>query len=160
MFGNANDTTCQIDRGMFRQGEDQRARRRNHGPVRTERVHCADVLFQASFSAKEASGIHDTSFLGLTKHDAGIRKNLYANVLLSCGTSMFHEILERMTKELTASAPFTMKSKVVTPSELHGWLHRRRWSWVSVLPHDVSHEFHALKPWLVRLRESDRAFLS
>merc|ERR1712211_51560 len=43
--------------------------------------------------------------------------DLYANVVLSCGTTMFQGIGERMTKELTALAPSTMKIKVVAPPE-------------------------------------------
>merc|ERR1712084_73145 len=39
------------------------------------------------------------------------------NVVLSGGTTMFAGIGERMTKELTALAPSTMKIKVVAPPE-------------------------------------------
>merc|ERR1712014_63195 len=51
------------------------------------------------------------------KCDVDIRKDLYANVVLSGGTTMFAGIGERMTKELTALAPSTMKIKVVAPLE-------------------------------------------
>ena len=37
-----------------------------------------------------------------TTYILGIRKDLYANVVLSGGTTMFQGIGERMTKELTA----------------------------------------------------------
>ena len=43
---------------------------------------------QLSFG-KEASGIHDTSFQSNMKCDVDIRKDLYANVVLSGGTTMF-----------------------------------------------------------------------
>ena len=46
-----------------------------------------------------------------------IRKDLYANIVLSGGTTMYPGIGERMTKELTALAPSTMKIKVVAPPE-------------------------------------------
>merc|ERR1712122_392962 len=85
--------------------------------VGAERFRCAEVLFQPSFIAKEASGIHDTSFQSIMKCDVDIRKDLYANVVLSGGTTMFQGIGERMTKELTALAPSTMKIKVVAPPE-------------------------------------------
>merc|ERR1712032_1765139 len=75
------------------------------------------VLFQPSFIGKEASGIHDTTFQSIMKCDLDIRKDLYANVVLSGGTTMFAGIGERMTKELTALAPSTMKIKVVAPPE-------------------------------------------
>merc|ERR1712194_58222 len=75
------------------------------------------ILFQPSFIGKEASGIHDTTFQSIMKCDVDVRKDLYANVVLSGGTTMFGGIGERMTKELTALAPSTMKIKVVAPPE-------------------------------------------
>merc|ERR1712154_509951 len=66
---------------------------------------------------KEASGVHDCTFQTIMKCDVDIRKDLYANIVLSGGTTMFPGIGERMTKELTALAPSTMKIKVVAPPE-------------------------------------------
>jgi len=82
-----------------------------------ERFRCPEVLFQPSFIGKEASGIHDTTFQSIMKCDVDIRKDLYSNVVLSGGTTMFPGIGERMAKELTALAPSTMKIKVVAPPE-------------------------------------------
>jgi actin-related protein len=82
-----------------------------------ERFRCPEVLFQPSFIGKEASGIHDTTFQSIMKCDVDIRKDLYSNVVLSGGTTMFQGIGERVTKELTALAPSTMKIKVVAPPE-------------------------------------------
>jgi len=82
-----------------------------------ERFRCPEVLFQPCFIGKEACGIHDTTFQSIMKCDVDIRKDLYANVVLSGGTTMFQGIGERVTKELTALAPSTMKIKVVAPPE-------------------------------------------
>ena len=49
--------------------------------------------------------------------DVDIRKELYANVVLSGGTTMLSGMGERMTKELSALAPSTVKIKVVAPPE-------------------------------------------
>jgi len=85
--------------------------------VGSERFRCPEVLFQPSFVGKEASGMHDMTFQSIMKCDVDIRKDLYSNVVLSGGTTMFAGIGERMTKELTALAPSTMKIKVVAPPE-------------------------------------------
>jgi len=85
--------------------------------VGSERFRCPESLFQPSFVGKEASGIHDTTFQSIMKCDVDIRKDLYQNVVLSGGTTMYEGIGERMTKELTALAPSTMKIKVVAPPE-------------------------------------------
>jgi len=85
--------------------------------VGSERFRCPEVLFQPSFVGKEANGIHETTFQSIMKCDVDIRKDLYGNVVLSGGTTMFQGIGERITKELTALAPSTMKIKVVAPPE-------------------------------------------
>jgi actin-related protein len=85
--------------------------------VGSERFRCPEVLFQPTFIGKEAAGVHDTTFQSIMKCDVDIRKDLYANVVLSGGTTMFQGIGERVTKELTALAPSTMKIKVVAPPE-------------------------------------------
>jgi len=85
--------------------------------VGNERFRCPEVLFNPSLIGKEASGIHSTTFNSIMKCDVDIRKDLYANVVLSGGTTMFTGIGERLTKELTALAPSTMKIKVIAPPE-------------------------------------------
>jgi len=85
--------------------------------IGNERFRCAEVLFQPSFIGKEASGIHDCTFQTIMKCDVDIRRDLYGNIVLSGGTTMFPGIAERMTKELVALAPSTIKIKVVAPPE-------------------------------------------
>jgi len=85
--------------------------------IGNERFRTPEVLFQPSFIGKEASGIHDCTFQTIMKCDVDIRKDLYANIVLSGGTTMYPGIAERLTKELTALAPSTMKIKVVAPPE-------------------------------------------
>ena len=85
--------------------------------IGNERFRCPEVLFQPSLIGKEASGIHDCTFQTVMKCDVDIRRDLYANIVMSGGTTMYPGIAERMTKELTALAPSTMKIKVVAPPE-------------------------------------------
>ena len=60
----------------------------------------------------ESCGIHETTFNSIMKCDVDIRKDLYANTVLSGGTTMYPGIADRMQKEITALAPSTMKIKV------------------------------------------------
>jgi actin beta/gamma 1 len=85
--------------------------------IGNERFRCPEVLFQPSFIGKEAAGVHDTMFQTIMKCDVDIRKDLYNNIVLSGGSTMFPGIGERLTKEMTALAPSTMKIKVVAPPE-------------------------------------------
>merc|ERR1711926_10649 len=85
--------------------------------IKTERFRAPEVLFQPNLIGKEADGIHKLTFDSIQKCDIDIRKDLYSNVVLSGGTTMFTGIAERLTKELTALAPSTMKIKVIAPPE-------------------------------------------
>ena len=95
-----------------------------------KRFHCVKVFFQPSFTSKEANGVHDTSFM---KCDADIRKILYVNVVLSSGTTMSREHVERMTKELTTLTPSTMQIKDELPDENISTVGAERFRCVEVL---------------------------
>ncbi|TKR58276.1 hypothetical protein L596_029743 [Steinernema carpocapsae] len=83
--------------------------------VGNERFRCPEAMFQPSFLGMESAGIHETSYNSIMKCDIDIRKDLYANTVLSGGTTMYPGIADRMQKEITALAPSTMKIKIIAP---------------------------------------------
>merc|ERR1712187_621753 len=85
--------------------------------VGSERFRVPEVLFKPSLIGKEAEGIHKTLYDSIMKCDIDIRKDLYSNIVLSGGTTMFDKIDDRITKELTSLAPSTMEVKVTAPTE-------------------------------------------
>uniref|UniRef100_A0A5F8GRG7 Actin n=1 Tax=Monodelphis domestica TaxID=13616 RepID=A0A5F8GRG7_MONDO len=85
--------------------------------IGNERFRCPEALFQPSFLGMESCGIHETTFNSIMKCDVDIRKNLYANTVLSGGTTMYPGISDRMQKEITALAPSTMKIKIIALPE-------------------------------------------
>ena len=66
---------------------------------------------------KEMPGFHEITYQSILKCDIDIRKDLYSNIVMSGGTTMYPGIPERLSKEVTALAPSTMKIKVVAPAE-------------------------------------------
>jgi len=85
--------------------------------VGSERFRCPEALFQPSMLGLEAVGIHETTYNSIMKCDVDIRKDLYANTVLSGGTTMYTGIADRMHKEISALAPPTMKVKIIAPPE-------------------------------------------
>ncbi|XP_069343412.1 actin, gamma-enteric smooth muscle-like isoform X5 [Eulemur rufifrons] len=85
--------------------------------IGNERFRCPETLFQLSFIGMESAGIHETTYNSIMKCDIDIRKDLYANNVLSGGTTMYPGIADRMQKEITALAPSTMKIKIIAPPE-------------------------------------------
>jgi actin len=65
----------------------------------------------------ETPGIHETTYNSIMRCDVDIRRDLYANIVLSGGTTMFPGIADRMKKEVTALAPNSMSVKLVAPPE-------------------------------------------
>jgi actin beta/gamma 1 len=85
--------------------------------IGNERFRCPEALFQPSFLGMEAAGIHELTYNSIMKCDIDVRSDLYGNVVLSGGTTMYRGIAERMEKELKALAPSTMKIKITAPPE-------------------------------------------
>ena len=85
--------------------------------IGNERFRCPEALFQPSFLGMEANGVHETVYNSIMKCDVDIRKDLYGNIVLSGGTSMYPGIAERLEKEMVQLAPPTMKIKVIAPPE-------------------------------------------
>ena len=59
----------------------------------------------------------DMVFNMIQAADIDCRPEFYKHIVLSGGSTMFAGMGERLTKELTALAPSTMKIKVVAPPE-------------------------------------------
>jgi len=85
--------------------------------IGNERFRCAESLFQPSFLGMESMGVQETAFNSIMRCDIDIRKDLFANVVLSGGTTMYPGIADRMQKEITALAPSTIKIKIIAPPE-------------------------------------------
>ena len=85
--------------------------------VGSERFRCPEALFKPAFIGLEANGIHETVYNSIMKCDIDVRKDLYANIVLSGGTTMYEGLADRLSKEVTNLAPNSMKIKVVAPPE-------------------------------------------
>jgi len=85
--------------------------------VGNERFRCPETLFQPNFIGMEQAGIHELSYSSIMKCDVDIRKDLYGNMVVSGGSTMFPGIAERVQKEVASLAPPNIKIKVIAPPE-------------------------------------------
>jgi actin, other eukaryote len=86
-------------------------------PIGNERFRCPEALFQPKHVGLESMGIHDLVFQSIRECDLGIRKDLFSNIVLAGGSTMFEGISERLTKEIEFVAPTSMKVRVIAPQE-------------------------------------------
>jgi actin-related protein len=82
-----------------------------------ERFRCPEALFDAQPLGRTIQGVHLTTFSSIMKTDVDIRKDLYENIVLSGGTTMYPGIAERMEKELKALVPAAMQVSITAPPE-------------------------------------------
>merc|ERR1712173_21087 len=85
--------------------------------VGKERFECPELLFDPSMNGKQDCGIHTVTYSSINACDIDIRKDLYANIVLSGGSTMYEGIDKRMEKELVAVVPNTMRIKITAPKE-------------------------------------------
>jgi len=83
--------------------------------IGNKRFRCTEILFRPSLLGMDVAGIHESTYNSLMKCDIAIRKQLYGNIILSGGTTMFPGITDRMQRELTNLSPSTMKTKIIAP---------------------------------------------
>merc|ERR1719168_290467 len=85
--------------------------------IGSERFRAPETLFQPQFMGLEQEGIHKLTFSSIMKCDVDIRKDLYGNIVMSGGTTMYQGIPERVQKEVKALAPDSMTIKIIAPPE-------------------------------------------
>merc|ERR1712034_119300 len=85
--------------------------------VGTERFRTAEVLFNPAMIGKEDGGVHRLTYDSIMRCDVDIRKDLYSNIVISGGSTMFEHIDNGLKSEIEKMAPPTMKIKIVAPPE-------------------------------------------
>ena len=81
--------------------------------ISTQRFKCPEFLFNPELGGREIKSVHQLTYDSIMTCDLDVRKDLYANVILSGGTTMFTGFGERLYKEIKELAPKTMKVKVI-----------------------------------------------
>jgi len=80
-----------------------------------ERFRCPEALFKPSFVGRTSDGVHETLYNSIMKFDN--KNELYGNILLSGGSTMFPGMAERLRKEINTLAPLNMPVKIIAPPE-------------------------------------------
>ena len=85
--------------------------------IGNERFRCPETLFQPSFIGMESAGIHETTYNSIMKCNVDIRKDLYQNIVISGGSTMFPATATRMAKEMRQLVPSLLKVKIIAPPQ-------------------------------------------
>merc|ERR1712226_1040051 len=104
--------------------------------IGNERFRTPEALFQPSFLGMESVGVHEHVFNSIMRCDIDIRKDLYANNVLSGGTTMYPGIADRMQKEITALAPPERKYSVWIGGSILASLSTFQAMWITKAEYD------------------------
>ena len=86
--------------------------------IKSQRFRCPEALFKPHLvGLGDAAGYPGLVVKSIAKCDIDVRKDLFENVVLSGGTTMFPGMAERLTKELRAAGPAQLEPRVVAPPE-------------------------------------------
>ena len=85
--------------------------------VGAERFQGPEVLFNPGAIGVEAQPLDDAIVEAVRKRDVDLRRDLYANIVLSGGTTMFPGLKERLRKEIIEQIPENVEVKIVAPPE-------------------------------------------
>ena len=80
-----------------------------------EKLKCPEALFRPNFFNKSdinMRGLHDECCASIQQIDVEIRKDLYSNIVLAGGNTMFEGLPERLTKEIQKLTPSAASNKV------------------------------------------------
>lgn len=87
---------------------------------------CPEALFKPAHlsAAEEVDGLHEVVFKSVNKCDSDIMFDLFSNIVLAGGTTLFRNFPARLEKEVGNLTPSAIKPRVFAPPE------RRRSVWI------------------------------
>lgn len=80
-------------------------------------IRTPECLFNPSMLGLDIAGVHRQIHDCVQKSDIDLRRELYENITLSGGTTMFEGLHARLTKEMSNLVADTVKVKVIAPVE-------------------------------------------
>nr|CDS30597.1 actin [Hymenolepis microstoma] len=104
------ETTCEIEK-------DYELPDGNIITLGSERFQCAEALMRPELIGKECPGLADSIYQSIKKSDMNTRRDLYHNIVLSGGSTMFNGMAERLKKDISDMAPSSMNVRIIAQPE-------------------------------------------
>jgi len=82
-----------------------------------QQIKCPEVLFKPQLIGKDFPGMDKMVYNCIQACDIDVRRDLFKNITLSGGSTMFPGINDRLVKEIKAQANASVEVKVIAPNE-------------------------------------------
>ena len=89
-----------------------------------ERFKSPEILFQPLLIGVDQAGIHELTYNSAIKCDPDIRKQLFGNIILRGGNTIFPKIKEKIARDIKSLAPSNIDITVKAPPE------RKHLAWI------------------------------
>uniref|UniRef100_UPI00398E62E4 actin, cytoplasmic-like n=1 Tax=Pristiophorus japonicus TaxID=55135 RepID=UPI00398E62E4 len=83
--------------------------------IQKELYKAPELLFTTGNTGLEEPGIHKLIYNSILKCDRSLRRDLFSNILLSGGSTLFPGLEERLLKEIKLQVPNGLPFKVIAP---------------------------------------------
>jgi actin-related protein len=74
-------------------------------------------MFNPTLFGMDFPGIHELTFKSINSCDSDLDRELYGNIILAGGNTLFQGMQERLKKEIQGMAPSTVNVRVVASPE-------------------------------------------
>ncbi|CAJ0910999.1 5361_t:CDS:10 [Entrophospora sp. SA101] len=85
--------------------------------LKTERFKAPEILFNPELIGQEYAGVHQVVVDSINRADLDLRKSLFANVVLSGGSTLYKDYGTRLLNEVRKLAVKDIKIKIFAPPE-------------------------------------------
>jgi actin len=82
-----------------------------------ECFRCPEALFRPALAGSDGYGIHEIIYRATMRCDPCIRRDIFSNIVLVGGTTMFPGIVDRIQKEMNILAPDALKIDITASPE-------------------------------------------
>ena len=115
----AQDFDAELKQATENTGNEKRYNLPGDKPLilKEEQIKCPELLFNPIYAGKDLEGIHKYTHDCIIKCDNDIRRDLFKNIVLAGGCTMFDCMKDRMKKEIQALAPSPMGPEVEAPAD-------------------------------------------
>ncbi|CAD5117533.1 DgyrCDS6298 [Dimorphilus gyrociliatus] len=85
--------------------------------IADERFRAPELLFRPALAGLEIKGVQEMIYDSIFRCDVDIRRELFSNVVLSGGSTMYPGMADRVQRELMSMTPSNVKLRVIAPPE-------------------------------------------
>merc|ERR1712166_1131147 len=88
-----------------------------HVTVHSQIIRCPELMFRPVMDALEVKGLHELVHKTAMDCDGDVRKDLFGNIIMAGGTTMFPFMKERLQEDVQKKVAESVKVKVTAPPE-------------------------------------------